>query len=291
MNYDQIGLASNYCSTTTIATSCQGYDDVWTVIYSEGVINAPGCELGYTFSANAFPLAAYSAYTFEMSLSGTKLVFDVYEGYGLGGSKVWTGTLNDTASSFTIAGTEDCDNVLVYGLTNTEEVYDISNAMKAPQWNSGFAYTTEGSTEITTSSFKTYSLGPPPTSPHGYYIDYPNANLIRVDNVVTWIGYPTDTASALPGTQAFDNQGSLNADGVYCTNNYCTSSETCTGFTSGGSTGMYGPTSSVPQSSEGWYEDSGASQGNGIYYLGCNVTVTVTTPHEYTTFIEYVTIT
>lgn len=293
-NYDQIGISSTYCSTS-MYSSCQANDD-WSVIYSEGTPSgSSGCHLVYNFNPVWFLINVYSDYTFEMTLTGSNLHFQVFGGYGITGPLVQSTNLSDSAGHFSVSSTYSCRSVNQYGQQVYEEVYNASSSLATPQWNSGFAYTFAGATQITSwTRYSSPSPYTPPTSPHGYYIDFPNSNLVRVDNVATWIGYPWDNPTVAPGGWYQDN-GTLNADGSFCSGTSCPFTETCNfpAFSLGGS-GSYGyylPTD-VPDSFID-YQGSIPSSGvpPGLYYSECTVTITSTTPNEFTTFVWYTDVT
>lgn len=290
-NYDQIGLASFYCSTT-LYSSCSNSDN-WFIIYSQGTVSSPGCTITYhtTITSATVYLGIYSDYTFGMTLTGVHLAFDVYAGSSFGGTNVLGVAIADTASNFAIASTYTCEGSSEPDFQVYEEVYDISNTMSAPQWNSGFANTYYGSTD--NNQWTTYISTSAPTCPHGSWIDYANSNtFVRVDNVAFWINMAYDAQTIARGNSN-SISGSINADGTYCSGTTCPFTASCT-YPTGYTSGSYSPPGSsgyVPVSSTTYSVTIGSSATTGLYTSGCTVTVTSTTPNEYSTFLVYTTIT
>lgn len=296
-NYDQIGLASAYCSSDSCAW-CPTYcttSDYFTVIISEGSpTGQSGCHLAYTLNNVVDDLGIYEDFTFEMKLSGSYLQFLVYSGTGIGGTLYWSDTsgFSDNAAHFVISQqTTVCQGVNEWNLQPYEEVYNVTNSMDFPQWNSGMAFTYYGTTEAT--SWATWSANSPPTSPHGYYSDITDSGqFVRIDNEAMWISFPTDYHSIAPGG-SYTWTGTMNADGGYCSP--CTSTQWTWSVnwptSQGNGGGSIGSPYDIPNSAITYNFNPFSTATPGLYYGQWTATLTSTTPHEYTTFIFYITIT
>lgn len=296
-NYDQIGLASAYCSSDACAW-CPTYcttNDYFTVIVSEGTPSGQsGCHLAYNFNNVIHALGIYEDFTFEMKLSGTFLQFLVYSGTGVAGTLQWSDTtgFSDSAAHFVISQqTTVCQGTNEENFQPYEEVYNVTNSMSFPQWNSGMAFTYYGTTEATT--WATWSANSPPTSPHGYYSDITDSGqFVRIDNEAMWVSFPTDLASIAPGG-SYTWTGTLNADGGYCSP--CTSTQWTWSVSwptsQGNGGGSIASPYDIPNSAITYDFNPFSTATPGLYYGQWTATLTSTTPHEYTTFIFYITIT
>lgn len=299
--YDQIGVASFYCTQLTL---CQITTQSWTIAISQGWVNPSDCG-NLTFAgwstATLSTLGEYQDYTFEMSLTGTNLKFSVFSGTGLGGPAVITPvSKSDSASNFLIKSRHldsRCPGGGWGGFTVYQEVFDTSSTMNFPQWNSGFAYTTADTSQVT--SWVTYNLCAGsgctvPTSPHGYWEDFNDSNqFVRIDNVAFWINFPSDNYNVAQYSSFDDYPGTLNAEGnptVYCAGTSCPVTWSCTFLP-------------VPPAYPWEYVSTYAPAGGldygtdtygsalGWYYKGCTVTETGTSPIEFSSFIFYVDVT
>lgn len=280
--YDQIGLSSYYCATTLFSTCDQ--TDEWNIIYSVGgPSTGSGCVMTYSFDPDVSSLSVFQDYTFGMVLDGTNLAFQVYYGSSFGGTVVWSHAVTDSAANFGIALTHNCQGTNLYGFQVYQEVYDVSNSMSFPQWNSGFANTYEGTTSVSTWNIP-WSSGAP-TSPHGYVADAASSSFVRIDNVAFWIGFNPYTQTIAQGGHNTIS-GTINADGSYCSGTSCPFTPSCTFPTgsTGSSSSSFG-TADVPDSSTSYTTYISGSATVGDYYSGCTITVTSTTPNEFSTFI------
>ena len=237
-----------------------------------------------------------------MALSSTYLIFNVYGGTGIGGTPLYTHSVANSATYFRIQQWDRyCANTYA-GFTVGEEVKVIADPTTAfPRWNSGYAYTYEGSTLVNTSSWTTFvtsnqSSGypPAPPTPQNYYMDFPYSYFVRLDNLAFWISYPFDSVSVPPGGGYNDQYGSLNSNGPtsgfplqVCTGTGCPYTMGCTTPTwvLTATAGVY--FSYVPVTSQFYDITMSSSAPVGWEYSGCTVTVTSTTPNEVSSFVFY----
>lgn len=301
--YDQLGVASCYGS------ACGGSGDYWTINYSQGwSTSTAACAYAGNLNNLAYNLGQFGWYTFVMYLSGTNLVFKAYSGDGvMNGSTIWSQSFGDSASSFEVGGTfTGChggyDHSTGYSFTVYQEVHNIGtgNTMSVPQWDFWFDQTNvawwgSGSWNIVGISDSTWTnwcvhtpAGTCPTPPHGYVIaDY--NRYVAIANEALWLDWSANAYSFAPGG-GFSQVGTEQALGSYCPNNSCTVSMTCgvpSGWSGGGSYST--PLSNWLYDGYSAYSPTTASAGN--YYPGCDITLSSSSPNEYTTFVWYITVT
>jgi hypothetical protein len=281
--YDQLGISSvYYTGSCPVGGGCTT-SPYWEVLWSQ---ENTGCG-AFTWNSAAYNLGQWTNYTFQMQLSGSNLVFNVYYGIGTGGTLLFTHSRSDTASHFVIAPSYTSCGTSYADFTNYEEVYQISNTMQFPQWDWQFDATYSGSTLIT--SWSNLNAGPP-TNTWGYYEAYPNAQgSVQIANEPFEIQFPTDYFSIAPGGGVSWQSGSIARVGSYCSYGFsqCAFSMTCnvpSGFQSVG----YGYPTYVPGAA-GWDILSYSSTPAGQYYPGC--TGSIPAGSAYSTYIFYVTVT
>ncbi len=273
--YDQIGIDSNASAHSS-----------WGV-----TIANCNCDCSHGFyETDAVALDPYNTYSFKMLLTGSNIEFELYDGVGISGSPVWTYTRSDSAGWFDIEQTNTCGGQNYNDFTVYEEVYYTSTSQNFPQWDFQFYDTSWGSNTVTTGDWGPFAVAAPgstlPTSPHGYYVDLsPGGGVVRIANEAVWTAFPWDNPIIAPGNGFTDNGNEI-AIGSFCSGINCPISGSCSvpsGWTGGGSLGgSYAPTSIS------YTTTSPSNALSQYYYSGCTVTITSTTPQEWTTFIFYI---
>ncbi|MCI4372998.1 MAG: hypothetical protein L3K02_05090 [Thermoplasmata archaeon] len=219
--------------------------------------------------------------------------FLLLDGTGTGGTVVYNLTDPDPETGFEVNGGETLTNganqCSYAGFTDYQEVWGVQSSQKTPNWNFGFLYTYAGTTEIVSSDWSNDSSGGSNIAypPHHYIYDLPLNYQVRIDNEAFGLYYPSDSGAIAPGGTFSTTGGNTNAAGSYCSGSSCPFTVSCT-FTSYG-TGSDSPGSGyVPQSSFDYSVTMSASTPTGVYYPGCTLTETGTSPSEFTLWIFYV---
>lgn len=312
--YDQIGIASNYCS------GCQNSgNDAFTADYEQGWSTATQtCATAGNIENAAYTLSSGEWYTFLAYLTGSDVVFKVFSGDGnFNGTALWTSptTFTDSSYSFELASSfTGCaggyDHSTSLGFTDYQEVHAIAStsSMANPQWNvwfdqtdiawwSGSAWLVTGIPDSSFTGNQCWHQGatcqyPAHGSPNGY-TTYDYNRFIAITNVAMrlyWTQaqeYPS-IASA-PGSVT--ENGYEYSTGAYCpgVTGYCSVGWSCW-FPSGWG-GTDSGTSPLDVSQTDSYAPSAPSGTSpGTYYGGCTLTQTSSTPNEFTTFIFYITV-
>jgi hypothetical protein len=140
-NYDQIGITSDYNAGGTPSTPT----DAWQVDWVNVLCGAFGPAVyGTNWSATAYSLTPGTSYTFEMALSGTDIIFNVYDGWTTySPTLVYSHTISDSATYFykegnTSAAIPECGAMSNSGYTDFQEVYYL-NVQPFPNWDFNFS--------------------------------------------------------------------------------------------------------------------------------------------------------
>ena len=316
--FDQIGLSSDY----GCPNNCGIPYNTWTIAWEQGTYANDQCGSGWvTLGRDGTPsgssgLNVASWYTFLIYLTGTDVQYKVYAGEGnMNSTPVWTLSSPDTATYFQIQGiAQNCygapsgEGTVQSNILWEEVNYVASTTQQVPQWDFAFAHTTYaiwgGSTWAYTGDSDKYyapseacSCDDPPSLPHAYIIDYSEAPWeMVVANQATEIVFANDAYTISPGGY-FSESGTAPSIGLardynppyrwtdFCLNNTCSASFTCS-YPSGWEYGYSGGTS-IPMSSINYDLIAPDDASQGIYYSGCTLVITSTSPTETTTFIWY----
>ena len=314
--YDQLGLASDY----GCPSGCGNPTNTWTIAYEQGWWGSSdglpaGCGNTGHFDRDVDEgdVSVNSWYTFEMRLTGTELIFNVYPGQDSLSDALWDYALTDSAAFFQVQPYVGSCYEEPSGQTGTfpsftlyEEVDWIANGIQPfPQWDFSFDDTTisapsMGTIEMGDSLFVNFVAGlDTPPSPHNYYVDRTEGTYEQtMANEADAFAFSDDSLSVAPGGVVTDTGylypvgGSSPTD--HCVSHTCDITETCTGPS--GWTLACELLLSVPKG----YDLGSAyisvnppsSTPPGEYYVGYTSTITNTSPtEEYTNFIFYVFVT
>lgn len=315
--YDQIGLASDY----GCPSGCNNPYNTWTIAYEQGTWGTGGCGWGGQHSRDGVPtgyqgLPVGAWYTFLMYLTGSHLVFKVFSGVGnMNSSLVWyNNTDTDTATTFGITSAwGDCAGHGYDGgiasATLYQEVFYTASSSGIPNWDFPFWATTYASWcgsscgwgygGIPDSYYSQFNAGAPPSPPHGYWVDFSEANnMIVIANQAFRLTFDYGFYNLTAGGGFYDAGydqaiGVAGSHGVpqkwrdYCLNNTCAAAPGASCSIPLGWVGGCGisPTK-IPDS---WtYNLTSPLSSSGWYYLGATQSIVIGPATEITSWIVYV---